>query len=75
MLDEYKSKKNWIKKEPEWVGSHSCQYLESMDQMGEQGGSSCLAQPSIAIGDGLYDESAPLKVSDKITVTLTVRLT
>lgn len=53
-------------------GAVYAQYLESMDQIGEQGnGLSVSCQ--LYKGDEALNESAPLKVGDRITVRLTVK--
>lgn len=53
-------------------GAVYAQYLESMDQIGEQeNGLSVIRQ--LYKGDEALNESAPLKVGDKITVRLTVK--
>lgn len=53
-------------------GAVYAQYLESMDQIGEQGNGLSVSR-QLYKGDGALNESAPLKVGDKITVRLTVK--
>ena len=53
-------------------GAVYAQYLESMDQIGEQGNGLSVSR-QLYKGDEALNESAPLKVGDKITVRLTVK--
>lgn len=53
-------------------GAVYAQYLESMDQMGEQENGLSVSR-QLYKGDEALNESAPLKVGDKITVRLTVK--
>lgn len=53
-------------------GAVYAQYLESMDQIGEQGNGLSVSR-QLYKGDETLNESAPLKVGDKITVRLTVK--
>lgn len=53
-------------------GAVYTQYLESMDQIGEQGNGLSVSR-QLYKGDEALNESAPLKVGDKITVRLTVK--
>ena len=53
-------------------GAVYAQYLESMDQIGEQGNGLSVSR-QLYKGDEPLNESAPLKVGDKITVRLTVK--
>ena len=53
-------------------GAVYAQYLESMDQIGEQGSGLSVSR-QLYKGDEALNESAPLKVGDKITVRLTVK--
>ena len=53
-------------------GAVYAQYLESMDQIGEQG-NGLSGSRQLYKGDEALNESAPLKVGDKITVRLTVK--
>lgn len=53
-------------------GAVYAQYLESMDQIGEQGNGLSVSR-QLYKGDEALNESAPLKVSDRITVRLTVK--
>lgn len=53
-------------------GAVYAQYLESMDQIGEQGNGLSVSR-QLYKGDEALNESVPLKVGDKITVRLTVK--
>ena len=53
-------------------GAVYAQYLESMDQIGEQGNGLSVSR-QLYKGDEALNESAPLKVGDRITVRLTVK--
>lgn len=53
-------------------GAVYAQYLESMDQIGEQGNGLSVSR-QLYKGNEALNESAPLKVGDKITVRLTVK--
>mgnify|MGYP000227878699 FL=1 len=53
-------------------GAVYAQYLESMDQIGEQGNGLSVSR-QLYKGDEALNESTPLKVGDKITVRLTVK--
>ena len=53
-------------------GAVYAQYLESMDQIGEQGNGLPVSR-QLYKGDEALNESAPLKVGDRITVRLTVK--
>ena len=53
-------------------GAVYAQYLESMDQIGGQGNGLSVSR-QLYKGDEALNESAPLKVGDKITVRLTVK--
>ena len=53
-------------------GAVYAQYLESMDQIGEQENGLSVSR-QLYKGDEALNESAPLKVGDKITVRLTVK--
>ena len=53
-------------------GAVYAQYLESMDQIGEQGNGLSVSR-QLYKGDEALNESAPLKVGDKITVRLTIK--
>lgn len=53
-------------------GAVYAQYLESMDQIGEQGNGLSVSR-QLYKGDEALNESVPLKVGDKITVCLTVK--
>ena len=53
-------------------GAVYAQYLESMDQIGEQGNGLSVSR-QLYKGDEAVNESAPLKVGDRITVRLTVK--
>ena len=53
-------------------GAVYAQYLESMDQISEQGNGLSVSR-QLYKGDEALNESAPLKVGDKITVRLTVK--
>ena len=53
-------------------GAVYAQYLESMDQIGEQGNGLSVSR-QLYKGDEDLNESAPLKVGDRITVRLTVK--
>ena len=53
-------------------GAVYAQYLESMDKIGEQGNGLSVSR-QLYKGDEALNESAPLKVGDKITVRLTVK--
>ena len=53
-------------------GAVYAQYLESMDQIGEQGNGLSVSR-QLYKGDEALNEAAPLKVGDKITVRLTVK--
>ena len=53
-------------------GAVYAQYLESKDQIGEQGNGLSVSR-QLYKGDEALNESAPLKVGDKITVRLTVK--
>ena len=52
-------------------GAVYAQYLGSMDQIGEQGNGLSVSR-QLYKGNQALNESAPLKVGDKITVRLTV---
>lgn len=54
-------------------GAVYAQYLESMDQIGEQGNGLSVSR-QLYKGDEALNESAPLKVGDRITVRLTVKV-
>ena len=53
-------------------GAVYAQYLESMDQIGEQGNGLSVSR-QLYKGDEALNESVPLKVGDRITVRLTVK--
>ena len=53
-------------------GAVYAQYLESMDQIGEQGNGLSVSR-QLYKGNEALNESAPLKVGDRITVRLTVK--
>ena len=53
-------------------GAVYAQYLESMDQIGEQGNGLSVSR-QLYKGDEALNESAPLKVGDRITVRLTLK--
>ena len=53
-------------------GAVYAQYLESMDQIGEQGNGLSVSR-QLYKGDEALNESVPLKVGDKITVRLTIK--
>ena len=53
-------------------GAVYAQYLESMDQIGERGNGLSVSR-QLYKGDEALNESAPLKVGDRITVRLTVK--
>ncbi len=53
-------------------GAVYAQYLESLDQIGEQGNGLSVSR-QLYKGDEALNESVPLKVGDKITVRLTVK--
>ena len=53
-------------------GAVYAQYLESMDQIGEQGNGLSVSR-QLYKGDEALNESVPLKVGDKIAVRLTVK--
>ena len=53
-------------------GAVYAQYLESMDQIGEQGNGLSVSR-QLYKGDEALNESAPLKVGDRIPVRLTVK--
>lgn len=53
-------------------GAVYAQYLESMDQIGEQGNGLSVSR-QLYKGDEALNESAPLKVGDRITIRLTVK--
>lgn len=53
-------------------GAVYAQYLESMDQISGQGNGLSVSR-QLYKGDEALNESAPLKVGDKITVRLTVK--
>ncbi len=53
-------------------GAVYAQYLESMDQIGEQGNGLSVSR-QLYKGDEALNESAPLKFGDRITVRLTVK--
>ena len=53
-------------------GAVYAQYLESMDQISEQGNGLSVSR-QLYKGDEALNESAPLKVGDKITVRLTIK--
>ena len=53
-------------------GAVYAQYLESMDQISEQGNGLSVSR-QLYKGDEALNESAPLKVGDRITVRLTVK--
>ena len=53
-------------------GAVYAQYLESMDQIGEQGNGLSVSR-QLYKGDEALNESAPLKVGDRITVRLIVK--
>lgn len=53
-------------------GAVYAQYLESMDQIGEPGNGLSVSR-QLYKGDEALNESAPLKVGDRITVRLTVK--
>ena len=53
-------------------GAVYAQYLESMDQIGEQGNGLSVSR-QLYKGDEALNESAPLKVGDRITVRMTVK--
>ena len=53
-------------------GAVYAQYLESMDQIGEQGNGLSVSR-QLYKGDEALNDSAPLKVGDRITVRLTVK--
>ena len=53
-------------------GAVYAQYLESMDQIGEQGNGLSVSR-QLYKGDEALNESVPLKVGDKINVRLTVK--